>query len=322
MASSVASIMRGCDCVLFSGGIDTTFVASAAAEAGMRPRLITVELPGGADAPFASAAASRLGLELLRAPTDSLRVRRCVQRAISVTMSIDPIEVAADVAACLGLEAAREAGCGCAATGDGGDELFLGYPFLLDYDEHGVDAWYSRVLTGARFASRDLGYLIGIGVELPLYTDHARKVALEAPLGCKVGLIAGRKYGKLLMRRRLERLGLGDVAWRDKVPVTEGSGAASLIAEWSSGVSVREALELSRRAGVRFPSRAHAHLYLEMEDLGLERPGTCSDPSRRCPTCGSCMERGFCRFCGTYVGGGGTVSHYSDDLWKELGGPS
>jgi asparagine synthase (glutamine-hydrolysing) len=321
LAASIAALLRdrGCDCVLFSGGIDTAFVAAAAVEAGIRPRLVTVELPGGVDARFAASAAEALGLELLRAPVDPDLVEECERRAISVTRSIDPVEIAADTAACLGLRAARDVGCGCAATGDGGDELFLGYPFLLGYDQRGVDRWYSRVLTGSRFASRDLGFALGIGVELPLYTDDARRIALETPLECKIGDVNGRRYGKLLMRRYLDRRGLGNIAWREKVPITEGSGAMGLIARWSSGVELRDAVELHRTTGIKFPSRAHVHLYRVMEGMCIERPGRCSDPRRTCPTCGSCMEGGFCRFCGTYVGDGGAVSHYSDGTWDELG---
>ncbi len=314
LASSVASLMkgRGCDCVLFSGGIDTSFVAAAAARAGLRPRLITVALPGAADAGFPEVVARALQLELREAAIDEAAIEECERTALAVTRSIDPIEVAADVAVCLGLRAAREANCRCVATGDGGDELFLGYPFLFDYDERGVTEWYSRTLTGSRFASRDLGFALGMPVELPLYTDEARRIALEAPLSCKVGELGGRKYGKILMREYLEEAGLGFVAWREKVPVTEGSGAMRLIGRWSSGVDQRTLEELARDTGIKFPSRAHAHLYLEMRDLCVERPATCADESRKCPTCGSCLENGFCRFCGTYVGKGGVVSHYSD----------
>ncbi len=320
LARAVAGHMssRGCDCVLFSGGIDTSFIASSALEAGLRPRLVTVELPGASDGAFSRRAAEALGLQLLVAPSDEESMRSCVRDAVLVTRSIDPIEIAADAAVCLGLRAARDLGCRCVATGDGGDELFLGYPFLFSYGEKEVERWYSRVLTGSRFASRDLGPWIGVRVELPLYTDEARRIALEAPLECKVGRRDGRAYGKLLMRRRLERVGLAAIAWRDKVPVTDGSGASSLILRWSSEVGLEAAIEASRRSGIAFPSRAHVRLYLEAEAMGIGRPGRCSDPSASCPTCGSCMDGGFCRFCGTYVGDGGTISHYSDDLWDKL----
>jgi asparagine synthase (glutamine-hydrolysing) len=322
LASSVGTLVkkRGCDCILFSGGIDTSFVAAAAVEAGLRPRLITVKLPGSADSEFSGAAAKALGLELTEARSDDAIIEECKRTAISVTRSIDPVEIAADTAACLGIRAAREVGCRCIATGDGGDELFLGYPFLFSYDDRGVERWYSRVLTGSRFASRELGFALGVRVELPLYTDDARSIALKTPLRCKVDEIGGRIYGKVLMRKRLERFGLGTVAWRSKVPVTDGSGATGLIARWSSRVDLERSVELFERVGITFPSRAHVHLYMEMEDMCMKKPGRCSDERGRCPTCGSCMDDNFCRFCGTYMGDGGTTSHYSDELWEELRG--
>ncbi|HEU16954.1 MAG TPA: hypothetical protein ENO38_04725, partial [Nitrososphaeria archaeon] len=322
LASSVGTLMkeRGCDCVLFSGGIDTSFVTVAAMEAGLRPRLITVKLPGGADAEFSEAVAEALGLDLTEARSDDTIIEECKRTAISVTRSIDPVEIAADTAACLGIRTAREAGCRCIATGDGGDELFLGYPFLFSYDDRGVEKWYSRVLTGSRFASRELGFVLGVRVELPLYTDDARHIALKTPLRCKVDDVGGREYGKVLMRKHLERFGLGIVAWRGKVPVTDGSGATGLITRWSSRVDLERSIELSKRVGIAFPSRAHVHLYMEMEDMCLRRPERCSDEQSRCPTCGSCMDDKFCRFCGTYVGDGGETSHYSDKLWEELRG--
>ncbi|MGC9088486.1 MAG: hypothetical protein ACP5IF_07770, partial [Conexivisphaera sp.] len=80
-----------------------SFVTVAAMEAGLRPRLITVKLPGGADAEFSEAVAEALGLDLTEARSDDTIIEECKRTAISVTRSIDPVEIAADTAACLGI---------------------------------------------------------------------------------------------------------------------------------------------------------------------------------------------------------------------------
>jgi len=303
---------EGCDCVLFSGGIDTTFVTLAAVEGGLRPKLISVLFPGSADEEYVDYVSRKLGLELIKVRPTAEEALACADEALRSMVTIDPIEVISGAAVCLGLRKAKELGCRCVATGDGGDELFIGYDFLFSEGRDELERWLSKVTRGAFFNSVPISGRLGVKVLLPLYSDKAKELSWEAlRLGCDLRELNGVKYGKYLMRRIIEARGLSKVAWRPKDPITRGSGSQSLLDVMSSLTSNDEIIELSRETGVLLPSRPHAYLLKRRLSLELQMPQRAT--SNSCPICGSEMRDGFCRFCGAYIDRSDSLSVYSDD---------
>ncbi len=309
-----AVLGEGCDCLLYSGGVDTSFVLAAGREAGWRPRLVSTLFPGAGDREFVLSTVEREALDHLvfLASPGSPGMEECLERVLRVLRTIDPVEVAAGVAACLALRLARQVGCRCIATGDAGDELFYGYDFLLDKSEEYLGRWLSWVLDKASYSSKPIGESLGLRVLHPLNTPGAKRLAVEAPTRCKIGASPrGERVGKLLMRCYLESRGWGKVAWRTKTPITRGSGVDALFTHWSTQVGISEALEVCRRDGIVLPSLSHAYLYRRYRSLGLPLPSRCPEEARRCPLCGTCLtERGYCRFCGAVVLVDGEVSFH------------
>ncbi len=292
VAATVAG--RGCDCILLSGGVDTGFIAaSLALEANARPRAYTV-LPGpeSPDAPHALEAAERLGLPLRVVRPTRAGWRSAFDLAAIALETADPVEVAGAAGAALGMAAAASDGCRCIVTGDGGDELFLGYTFLQGLPPEKLGEWRRRMASGgAFFSSKPIAGLLGLEACTPLYTPEARRLSLEAPVDC---LLSG-GWGKLLLRVYLDLAGLHGLAWRGKTPVTSGSGALEALEEASLGSEPLEGWE---------PSGPHAYLVRRLHASGL-LPPPCEGPGR-CPVCGRCLEPGGlrCRFCGAWLGGG------------------
>ncbi len=308
---------KGCDCVLFSGGIDTSLVALSAVTAGLRPRLITVTYPGSADEEYALYVAERLGLEihLVRPPTELSM--KCVDEALHAMETIDPIEVISAAAVCAGLLKAKELGCRCVATGDGGDELFIGYDFLLDRSLKELSKWLNRVTTEAFFNSLAMGSRLGVNVALPLYTDDVKDLARRSLEGCSVRERGGRKYGKYVLRLALETHSLDKVAWRPKDPITRGSGVQALLNLMKEKVTLQEAINLSEATMIRVPSYPHVYLLKRRLELGLSIPPR-EASNKRCPVCGRPMRGDHCKFCGAYVEEG-EISVYNDELFKVTG---
>lgn len=311
----------GCDYILASGGVDTSFVATSVRELGLRPRAITVALGGWSpDLPYSKILCDKLGLrhELVTKPqTRELVV--CEEVVLRTLRTIDPVEVACDIPVCIGLRAASPGSC--VATGDGGDELFLGYDFLLEKSSEYLNRWLEKVLRKDYFSSELLGREMGVGVKAALFTNPVKKYSTKVPMGCRVGVHGGRRWGKLLLRLLLDNKGLREIAWRKKTPVLYGSGADELIKTWYLKARRVYSSDDARRSGLRFPSYPHYYLYKRMIELGIDPPPECHDPGRRCRVCGRCVSNGFCRFCGSSETEGGLVSHYSDELWSTWAGP-
>ncbi|GAB6148608.1 asparagine synthase C-terminal domain-containing protein [Stetteria hydrogenophila] len=293
---------EGCDCLLLSGGVDTSFTAVARMLAGGGFRLAVVVSPWrGGDLPYALKLADALGLRVVLVDSSRGSFRAAVDLAALAEATADPVEVAGSAAAALGLAAAKAEGCSCVATGDGGDELFLGYGFLLSRGPWELESWRERMAGGgARFGVDRVAGALGVRVAHPLYAPAVREFSLGVPLECLVARgPGGRVYGKYLMRLYLHHASFPWLAWRPKTPVTHGSGALEALEDLSRGARPVEGWE---------PSEPHAYLVARLRALGA-LPGRCGDPSRACPVCGRCMDGGFCRFCGAYLAGGG-VSVY------------
>ncbi len=307
LSEEVSRAARGCDCSLLSGGVDTTFVV-----ASLRDRrgltAFTVDL-GGADAGYAVEAAERLGVGIhlvVRPSADKLL--EAVRWVVATLRTVDPVEVAADAVHYLSLSAARRWGCSCVLSGDGGDELFAGYTFLLSMSPGEVRRWVEEMARGdAWLPTVAIGERLGVRVEAPLYSPAAREIALEAPVECLVG----RGHGKLMLRLYLDSIGLGRLAWRPKAAVTEGSGSLRALSSIASRVRLLPPGELEKRLGFRPPSRLHHALMSMIVESGVEPPP--KGDGLQCPVCGRPLKRGYCRFCGAYVSGGRLSMHLGEE---------
>lgn len=291
-----------CDCILLSGGIDTSFITVSYTSIGGRFRLAVIEAPWlSEDLPYALRLASMLNLRIAHSRLEGRSLRDSIDLAVSLLAIADPVEVASAAAAALALGCARAEGCRCVVTGDGGDELFLGYDFLLSMERRELDSWRRRMAAGAAyFTVDDVADALGVKVVHPLYSPSVRGFSQEIPLECLVNKGPdGRVYGKFLMRLYLHLAGLPWLAWRAKTPVTHGSGVLEALESLSRGSTPLEGWE---------PSRPHAYLVRRLKEMGILKP-KCSEKSRACPVCGRCIERGRCRFCGAVTSRGG-VSVY------------
>lgn len=299
------SIDTRSDCILLSGGVDTSFVAHVARRlAGLDLRAITAFFEGGGrDVTFSGLVASSLGIPRHVREYGLDEALEATREVVALLGTFDPIEVRNDVTIYVALKAAREHGCECVLTGDGGDELFAGYEYMLRMPPKELREHIRELSKRMRFSSLELGSALGVRVQAPLLSERVVDRALKVPTRCLVSERGGRRYGKYLLRLYLERHLSPLVAWRDKAPIEEGSGSVRLSEVWSSMVSADELAKLEERYGVKLGSRDRAYLFkVFKEELGLSIRRS-SDPRRACPWCGSETDFGYCRVCGYYPRG-------------------
>ncbi len=305
---------KGCDCLLLSGGVDTAFVSLSLALSGLKPKSITVVYDSSSpDYRYASIVAANLGLSHVVVHGNREEIEACLGEVLAGFRTIDPIEVVCDIPICLGLRKALAEGCTCVLTGDGGDELFLGYSFLAGLDTIELEKWLERVMAKGPFSSEVLGSKMGIDVVPALFSGEVLEYSGRVPLECKLGFTRSRKWGKLLLRLFLDHHGLSEVAWREKTPINLGSGFGRLLEEWATSVKETSTLYSPPNGMVVFPSKAHLYLYLKLRDYSIEPPGVCDDRRIACPICMRCMRDGHCPFCGASLDREGVVSIYRGD---------
>lgn len=307
-----------CDCIMFSGGIDTSFIALSLSLNDIKFHAITVVFDrNSVDVKYSKIVADRLKLDHKVIYGSINDVEWCLKIIMGALKTIDPIEVICDIPVCIGLKYALNRGCKCVLTGDGGDELLLGYSFLTTLTVNNLKTWLNNIKHKQFFSSEKIGEYMGLKVIPGFFTNSIRKYSQKIPLECLINSYNNVKWGKFLLRMFLNKYGLKEIAWRKKTPINIGSGSNILLRKIGENMGVREIVKLYRSSGIYFPSRAHAYLYKKLLEYGVKPPSTCNNPNKICPICGRCMSMNHCSFCGASVEDEYRLNVFSDEiLWS------
>ena len=217
----------GCNCIALSGGIDTSFVALAARLEGLSLIGVTAYYVDGLprDLLYASITAKALGLDLRLVPVEPDYIAKRAKLITDCTKRRDYIELRNDVVFLRVLEEARRLGCRCILLGDGGDEVFAGYRFMLSLRASELREAILRMATQGRYPGLELAECIGVEAHAPLLSDEVLEAVLQAPMEC---LRQNTWEGKELLRSILRRHGLTVIAERPKTPAEQGAGTDTL----------------------------------------------------------------------------------------------
>ena len=295
-----AEVIRDCvaDSLLLSGGLDTSIIACLASRY-FKPQTVTVA--------FASGEAPDLGYAKLVAKQFNFpnevklfSLEEAAEAAVQVVKTIksfDPVEVRNDITIFIGMRWLKEAGVKSVLTGDGGDELFAGYPFLFKLKPREVDGWIRGVVERWFFAAKPLGESLGLKVLQPFTDRRIVSLALQIPAEFKIAKHNGVTYGKYVLRKAFEGLLPAEVVWRDKHPIELGSGSIQLNKVFQ--VTPEEFAELSKI--ISLSSREQAYYFKIFLKIfgGIPKPKKGEKP---CPKCGGGIpaNQNYCKICGAY----------------------
>lgn len=299
-----------------SGGLDSSIIAHLAGSSGEGPSSAVAVIARdfvAADLTYCQMAAESAGLPLriVEAGTDELL--DAADAAVGALRTFNDIEVrnsaAAHVAAVAALDAAREGGGDpCLVTGDGADELFAGYSFLVAKRPSELPGELARMRRIMRFASHEIGRSLGVRVESPFLdggvADIASSLGPEMMVGGGPGGGEG-PCGKWILRRAFEDTLPHAIAWRKKVPIQDGSGTAGLAGMFDSLVGdeafAAQRAEAEERDGVTIRTKESMYYYgLYRRRHG--RPPRAAGGEAACPYCGCGVgaDDRYCRMCGAY----------------------
>ncbi len=220
-----------CDCIALSGGIDSSTILLAAVSAGVKPKALTVVYGGGLpkDLPYVIylSKALNVDLEIIKMDTnDALSMWEDIVRCVGIN-GINShgdggcIEFRNDLVFYMAMKRAKELRCRCIYVGSGGDELFLGYNYLLHMSSTDIEDVINNVVHHGRFPEIEIAKCLGVNAIAPYLTKDIISLATTIPLQC---LRSERMLGKEVLRDVLVAHNLGFVALRMKEPAEEGAG--------------------------------------------------------------------------------------------------
>jgi asparagine synthase (glutamine-hydrolysing) len=289
-----ASLQRNpAEGILLSGGIDSGILAY------LSPHThgITVSLEGHGD--------DLRSISILRSvlDRDSILVNVTVDEALAalrdvvrILQSFDPA-LPNDLAVYFGMREAKRQGLSSLMTGDGGDELFGGYPYMQEIVD--LDGYIRGMHRSWNFSSNKIGEHLGLDVKQPYLDDAFVDFAITVPSDLKIRKDNGKVWGKWILRKAFEPLLPPAFIWQGKRPLEVGSGMTLLRGIIAQQISEEEFKEKQMQYPAKFLCKEHLYFY----EIFREVVGEVSVPQQgedQCPGCGSGIPKGkrHCRVCG------------------------
>lgn len=292
-------LSRMCDCIIMSGGIDTSYIATIARKIlnqSLRGVIVGLEGTVARDMFWGSAVARALGIEVIHRVYSIDDALRATDFVVDIMDTFDPVEVRNDVSVYIALEEASRMGCRCVYTGDAGDELFAGYPYMHLYRLDELGKYIEDLSSYMEFSSIEIGRKLGIEVFPPLASRRVIEIAIEIPPECKVSYQSTAR-GKEILRTFLEDLSIPS-SRRAKDPIESGSGSIYLSTIWSSLATD----DLVEKVSKVIKPRSRDQAYLISRYLNIKGEPKRATSNSVCKICGGRMKRGYCKRCGYYEG--------------------
>ncbi|MFH1976205.1 MAG: asparagine synthase C-terminal domain-containing protein [Pseudomonadota bacterium] len=279
--------------LLFSGGLDSALVAALAKDC----RAISVGLESyGEDGYYADTVAKFLKLEHYDKTVKIEEAINTIPEVIGILKSFDPA-VPNDVTVYLGLRYAKRLGIGSMMTGDGSDEIFAGYDFMLKMKD--LERYMNRMHSTMRFSSNKIGEAFGIHIKQPFLDKEFVRFSQKIPLNLKVREENGQTWGKWILRKAFEGVLPEEILWQSKRPLEYGSGMTEMRKIVAAKVSDEEFEEEKRKSPIKFWNKEHFYYYRIYSQVVGEIPVP-ERGQKTCECCGAGMDQGafHCRVCG------------------------
>lgn len=286
--------------VALSGGLDSSIIAHLLP--GRDAIAVASEDYVSTDLAYSQMAASHAGMRLALHTASTAEMLDGIEGTVRILGNFNDIEIRNSVVMWLAARRALAGGHRSMVTGDGADELFAGYSFLVGMPEDRLEAELSRVCSVMHFPGRRVAEALGLEIECPFLDPGVVRLASEVPASLKVGERGGRRHGKMVLRRAFEGLIPDAIAWRPKSPMQDGAGTAGLTGLFEAVMdddAFAQKREGAAADGVRIRSKESMHYY-EVFCRVHGRPGW-GGAEHPCPYCG--YEAGgsrFCRMCGAF----------------------
>ena len=289
--------------ISLSGGLDSSIIAYFLKDKKPNTLAIIAEDFVSTDLTYCQLVSKEMELPLRIYNVKTAEILEAVEQTIKILKNFNDIEIRNNVVMYLAIKWAKDNGEKSIITGDGADELFAGYNFLIHKSEGELESEINRVCSIMHFPTQEIGKALGIEIESPFLSDKVINLAKKIPANLKVKEENGEKHGKWILRKTFESHIPEQIVWREKSPMQEGSGTSGLTNLFESIIEeekyVEKKLTVEKEDDVIIRSRESMHYYEIFKKL-YGSPVD-KDAKTACPYCKHKVENSkFCRMCGAF----------------------
>jgi len=289
--------------ISLSGGLDSSIIAYFLKQRKPKTVAIIAEDFVSKDLTYCQMIAKETKLPLTIYNVKTEQILEAIEETIKILKNFNDIEIRNNVVMYLAIKWAKDNGEKSIITGDGADELFAGYSFLINKSEEELEREIKRICSIMHFPTQEIGKALGITIESPFLNDKIIQLAEKIPINLKVKEEEGKRHGKWILRKTFEKNIPQQIAWREKSPMQDGSGTVGLTSLFDSIVGeeqfVEKKLTVEKTDGVVIRSRESMHYYEIFKKLYGTPVNSKSEET--CPYCKHHVGKSkFCRMCGAF----------------------
>ena len=290
--------------ISLSGGLDSSIIAHFLKEKKPKTIAIIAEDFVSTDLTYCQMISKEMQLPLSIYNVKTTEILEAIEETIKILKNFNDIEIRNNIVMYLAIKWAKDNDERSIISGDGADELFAGYNFLINKQEDQLEKEIKRVCSIMHFPTQEIGKSLGITIESPFLNNTVIELAKSIPANLKVKEENGKRHGKWILRKTFEEFIPKRITWREKSPMQEGSGTSGLTELFDSIIGeesfVERKLTVEKEDGVVIRSRESMHYYEIFKKLF----GTPVDKEseNNCPYCKHVVEESskFCRMCGAF----------------------
>ena len=293
------------DWISLSGGLDSSIIGHFIKDRSPKAIVVITEDFIASDLSYSQIVSKHLGIPLEIHNVSTEQILDGIKNTIKILKNFNDIEIRNSVVMYVSLDALNKKGVKSVLTGDGADEIFAGYNFLLKKSETELTDELNRIKNIMHFSSQEIAKNFGIKIESPFLDDRVMEFAQSIPLSMKVNQRNQKVFGKYILRKTFEEYLPTSIVWREKSPMQEGAGTSGLTNLFETIITdtvfSEKTKEIKEKDNVTIRTKESLHYYqIFKENFDLNEK---SDLNKKlCPDCTSEIDENskFCRMCGKF----------------------
>jgi len=182
--------------IAFSGGLDSSILGQIKKDRDLNALTIIAKDFIGTDLSYSQIIGKHIGIPLELKYVSINEMLDAIKGTIKILKNFNDIEIRNSIVSYIYLNALKEKNITKIITGDGADEIFAGYNFLVKKDHDELQKELTRMKKIMHFTSQKIANELGISVQMPFIDESIIKFVETLPVNLLVNQNNSIKFGK------------------------------------------------------------------------------------------------------------------------------